>query len=166
MRALLGEEPVEVQATIHSPDDTRFREVESTVSFTLRFPSGVIANCLSSYSVHEHRNLRVLGSVADAEIENAFAYEGQRLKVSRRDGKAESVATLAMARHDQFALELDHMAECVRQDKRPRTPGEEGLQDHLLMAAIYQAARTGRPVPLKPVPGRDAFRGPEPSPAD
>jgi len=53
-RALLGEEPIEVSAQIYIlADDPRFKEVESTVSFTLRFPSGVIANCASSYSAHE-----------------------------------------------------------------------------------------------------------------
>jgi hypothetical protein len=58
----LGEEPIEVSATLHSPDnDPRFTEVESTVSFTLRLPSGIVANCATSYSLHEHRNLRVLG---------------------------------------------------------------------------------------------------------
>jgi hypothetical protein len=29
----------------------------------------------------------------------------------------------------------------------------------ILMAAIYEAARTGRPVTLSAVPRRDAFRG-------
>ena len=43
----------------------RFAEVESNVSFTLRFPSGAIANCASSYSAHEHRNIRVMGASGD-----------------------------------------------------------------------------------------------------
>ena len=47
-------------------------------------------------------------------------------------------------------------------NRRPRTPGEEGVQDHVVMAAIYEAARTGGTVRLPPVPGRDATRGPEP----
>ena len=127
-RALLGEEPVEVSATIHSPDDARFREVESTVSFTLRFPSGMIANCSSSYSMHEHRNFRVLGSTTVAEIANAFGYEGQKLELSRRDGSAEAKVELSLGVKNQFSLEMDHMAVCVRNNIRPRTPGEEGLQ--------------------------------------
>ncbi len=40
-RFLTGEEPVEVFARTYStPGDPRFAEVEETVSFTLRFPSG------------------------------------------------------------------------------------------------------------------------------
>ena len=163
VRALLGEEPVEVSATIHSPpDDPRFAEVESNVSFTLRFPSGAIANCASSYSAHEHRNLRVLGPDGTGEVENAFAYEGQRLRLFHRDGMAEANVELSLGRKNQFSLEIDHFARCVRSDAQPRTPGEEGLQDQMLMAAIYDAARTGSPVRLEPVAGRDVFRGPPP----
>ena len=75
---------------------------------------------------------------------------------------AEANIELSLARRNQFSLEIDHFAECVRSGAQPRTPGEEGLQDQLLMAAIYESARTGRPVRLEPVAGRDAFRGPPP----
>lgn len=64
---------------------------------------------------------------------------------------------------DQFALEMDHMAECVMQNKTPHTPGEEGLQDQRLIEAIYESARTGRPVKVSPPSG--PTRGPEPSEA-
>jgi predicted dehydrogenase len=162
-RAILGEEPVEVSAMIHSPEgDPRFREVESSVSFTLRFPSGALANCASSYSAHEHRNIRVLGPNGVGEVENAFAYEGQRLRLFRRDGQAEANVELSLGHKNQFSLEIDHFAQCIRSGAEPRTPGEEGLQDQVIMAAIYEAARTGRPVRLPPVARQDAFRGPPP----
>jgi predicted dehydrogenase len=162
-RALLGEEPDRVMAFIESPgSDPRFREVESNVSFMLHFPSGIIANCASSYSVHQKRGLSVLGSKAYARIDNAFAYEGQKLYVSEREGEAEVSREFALGVKDQFALELDHFASCIRANREPRTPGEEGLQDQLIMAAIYESARSGRPVALEAVSRRDAFRGPEP----
>jgi predicted dehydrogenase len=162
-RALMGEEPVEVGAMICSlPDDPRFKEVESTVSFTLRFPSGIVANCATSYSAHEHRNMRLLGSKGTAQIENAFSYEGQRLRISRRNGKTEENSELSLGHKNQFSLEIDHMAQCIRSNTQPRTPGEEGLQDQIIMAAIYEAARTGRPVKLSPQSHIDAFRGAEP----
>src|SRR5215831_8413203 len=47
---------------------------------------------------------------------------------------------------DHFAAEMDHMSECVMNDKTPLTPGEEGLQDLKIMTAIYQAAREGKTV--------------------
>ena len=167
VRALLGEEPVEVFAALHDPaGDPRFGEVESNVAFTLRFPSGVLANCMTSYSTHEHRNLRVLGAKATGEVENAFAYEGQKLRLFQRDGQAEANLELSLGRKNQFSLEIDHMAQCVRSGARPRTPGEEGLQDQVIMEAIYQSARTHQPVALKRYEGVDVFRGARPADQD
>jgi predicted dehydrogenase len=162
-RYVTGEEPVEVFASIHStPNDARFREVEETVEFLLRFPSGVLAKLASSYGLHEARRGRVYAEQGWIDLDPAFAYEGLRMRVGRREGRAESIAELRLAEKNQFALELDHMAECVRGNREPHTPGEEGLQDHLLMEAIYESARTGRPVSLPRVDGRDVTRGPAP----
>ena len=63
---------------------------------------------------------------------------------------------------DQFALELDHMSDCIRNNKNPFTPGEEGLQDQKIMEAIYESARTGKIVKLETIKGLDAFRGTPP----
>ena len=160
-RAILGEEPVSVSAAIWSPPgDPRFGEVEDNVSFTLRFPSGAIANCLSSYSTHRLSRLKAMGTTGWLEMETAFDYEGQRLRVALlRDGKDE-VAERSVRAKQQFALELDHFAECVRSGREPRTPGAEGLQDQIIVEAIYAAAKSGRAVTLPAVPGHDPFRGP------
>ena len=168
VRALLGEEPNLIQAQTYSPaDDPKFREVEESVSFTLRFPSGVIAQCMCSYGVYEARRLTVHTSGADITLENAFAYVGQRLIVGHRDGKAGSQDIKVLGAKNQFALEIDHFSRCIQENRRPRTPGEEGLQDHVLMEAIYEAARTSAPVSIAPLSGAglDATRGPEPDEA-
>ena len=67
-RYLSGEEPTEVNAMIYNvPGDPRFKEVEETVNFQLRFPSGTIANCTSSYGYYptshspRHRNQGLAG---------------------------------------------------------------------------------------------------------
>jgi predicted dehydrogenase len=65
-----------------------------------------------------------------------------------------------MGDSNQFATEIDHMAECILTGRRPRTPGEEGLQDQRLMEAIYRSAAENRPVTLERTSGRDQFRGP------
>ncbi len=170
VRALLGEEPDQVTARIHSPpDDRKFAEVEESVSFTLTFPSGVIAQCMTSYGVHEARRLTVHSAGAEIDLENAFAYTGQRLFVTHRSGKAVTRDERRLSHKNQFALEMDHFARCVQEGRRPRTPGEEGLQDHVLMEAIYEAARTGAAVKVGPPagrgPGLDVTRGPEPDEA-
>ncbi|WP_420384165.1 Gfo/Idh/MocA family protein [Novosphingobium sp.] len=163
-RAVLGEEPIEVSAQIWSPPgDPRFREVEDNVTFSLRFPSGAIANCMSSYSTHRLARLTLMGSDASATMEHAFDYQGQTLRVSRLTDGKEQAGEIGIEPKNQFALELDHMAQCVRQNITPRTPGEEGAQDQRIMEAIYEAARTGQRVRLAQMPGLDRFRGPEPT---
>ncbi|GLS53921.1 Gfo/Idh/MocA family protein [Methylobacterium gregans] len=170
VRALLGEEPDQITAQVYAPpDDKKFAEVEESVSFTLTFPSGVIAQCLTSYGVHEARRLTVHSAGAEIDLENAFAYTGQRLFVTHRSGKAVARDERMLAHKNQFALEMDHFARCIQEGRRPRTPGEEGLQDHVLMEAIYEAARTGAPVKVGPPAGAgsglDVTRGPEPDEA-
>jgi predicted dehydrogenase len=64
---------------------------------------------------------------------------------------------------NQFAQEIDHMSECILQNKLPHTPGQEGLQDMRIIEAIYQSAREGRVVKLPNIKQKDAFRGPAPS---
>jgi predicted dehydrogenase len=162
-RYLTGEEPVEVYGQISTTrDDPRFREVEETVSFSLRFPSGVLADCSTSYGMHESRYFHVHTDAGAFQLENAFAYEGQQLRISHRDAKAELIDQIRLGQKDQFALEMDHMADCILNNRKPHTPGEEGLQDHVLMEAIYRSASTNRPVSLPKVEGNDVTRGPAP----
>ena len=71
------------------------------------------------------------------------------------------LAELHIGDTDHFALELDHFALCIRNDVKPRTPGEEGLQDMKLIEAVYQSAASGQTVKLPRVDGLDTTRGPE-----
>ena len=160
VRAMLGEEPVEVFARIVNPEgDDRYATVEETMVFMLRFPSGAIANCATSYGAHESKDLRIRLETGWIDLENAFAYRGQRMRVARRKGKDEAVEELRLGAKNQFALEIDHFAACILQGGVPRTPGEEGLQDQVLMEALYRSAREGGPVAILPVAGVDPFRG-------
>jgi predicted dehydrogenase len=159
-RFLSGEEPVEVMGTTWStPGDARFREVEESCQFVLRFPSGFTASCSTSYASHKSQMLRLNGADAWAELNPAYAYNGIKLKVSRVVEGKEQGSEIQTDDKNQFAAELDHFAQCIQQNKEVHTPGEEGLQDQRIMEAIYESARTHRPVKLK-APGRT--RGPEP----
>lgn len=161
VRTMLGEDPIEVYAQIINPeDDERYQEVEETVSFTLRFPSGVIANCVTSYGAHDCKDMEIRLEKGWIALQNAYAYQGQRLYVAERLGDNEQVNEIRLSPEDQFTREIDHFARCVRENETPHSPGEEGLQDHLLMEAIYRSAREGSPVKIdhlsthKPVPAK------------
>jgi glucose-fructose oxidoreductase len=143
-RYISGEEPVEVNAMeFTTPNDPRFTEVEETIAFQLRFPSGVLANCTSSYGAGLNR-FRAVGPRGWVELEPALSYAGLRMRV----GRGGSVEERAHPVLDHFAAEMEHMSECVMNNTEPLTPGEEGLRDLKIMMAIYEAARSGKTVKL------------------
>lgn len=167
VRFLLGEEPTEVRATTYStPGDPRFREVEEMASFQLQFPSGCVVKAVSSYGTYNTKRYRVYAEAGAIDMDPAFPYYGIQMQTFHAPDGTEKKEQPQIAEKNQFGAEMDHMAECVRQNKQPYTPGEEGLQDHRIMEAIYESARHGgKPVKLPAVAKLDAFRGSPPTQA-
>ncbi len=158
VRFVLGQEPEWVFAAQHQPKgDPRFKEVEESVSFMLGFPGGVIANCQTSYGAYKSTTLRVMGEKGSLLMDPAFPYQGLKLTLEDEQGKTSP----SFPAYDQFAREFDHFAGCIRGGKQPWTPGEEGVQDHVIMDAIYESVRSGKVVKLKGSRKKDPFRGPD-----
>ena len=163
-RYLTGEEPEWVSANIYStPNDPRFKEVEETVLFQLGFPGGTVVSASTSYGVHEARRYRCLADKGGwFGLDPAFSYHGLQLELSEvRDGKAWKEHP-EVPEKNQFALEIDHMSDCIMNNRQPYTPGEEGVQDHRIMEAIYQSAKEKKVVQLERITKADAFRGTAP----
>jgi len=142
LRYLSGEEPTEVYATwTNPPNDDRFKEVEDTVSFTLKFPSGAVGTGTSGYSWSRGVNrYMALGTNGRVDAEPATSYGGNTLRINYRPAE--------VTPNNQFAAQMDHLSECIQDKKVVRTPGEMGLQDIRIIQAIYDSCRTGRPVKL------------------
>ena len=64
-----------------TPGDVRFKEVEETINFQLRFPSGILANCTSSYGYSGQNRYRVVTANGWFELEPATNYNGLRMYV-------------------------------------------------------------------------------------
>ena len=149
-RFILAEEPSEVFAYQYStPGNPLFKEVEELVSWQMRFPSGIIANCVTDYNVHEKRTYTVLCDKGWLSMDKAYAYKGQQLKSAKADGRLERQEEIGIAEVNQFAEEMDHFSDCIINKKSPNTSGEEGLKDQIIMEAIYKSAREGKPIQLK-----------------
>ncbi len=142
VRYLSGQEPTEVFATSYSTsDDPRFKEVEETIAFELRFASGLIASCLSSYGFGCNR-FRVYGTEGQLESEPFLSYQGNHLWQYR--GRVREELEIEPANH--FAAEMDNFSDCILTGKPTITPGEEGLRDLKIITATYESARTGKVV--------------------
>jgi predicted dehydrogenase len=144
-RYLTGEEPVSITASISTVDhDSRFDTVEENTSWTMQFPSGALASCSTTYGASQPGFYRVYGSKGWLEVAE-FGYEGQHLKANYRTGGPGTPPTvldeLSTERDPkQFLRQVDHMTDCIINDKVPQTPGEEGLRDMQYMQQIYKAA--------------------------
>ena len=137
-RYLTGEEPVEVLARETKTDPKKFAEVDETIAWTMKFPSGVLANCSTTYNFGGVNHFHAYCGGGQFSLDPAYSYNG--IKGTSSAGPIEKPEI------DQFAAELDAFAKVVAAGEPNRVPGEEGLRDLLVIEAIYKAAREVRPV--------------------
>jgi predicted dehydrogenase len=144
-RYLTGEEPAEVSGISSVIDhDGRFQEVEENLVWTMRFPSGVITACETSYGANLGGFFEVNGSKGAIQVNPAFSYDRLRLR-ARGEGAVIDQVTDDPSPH-QFAREADHFADCILENHEPLTAGEEGLRDMRLIASIYRSCQEGRSI--------------------
>ena len=143
IRHIVGEEPTNFTAITATRERSgRFSEVEQSMEWTMKMPSGIIASCGCSYGQRGPSILTINGESGYLVMEPGFNYEGLRLHGEVDRKPIEQVST---EKHPyQFKIEAQHFADCIRNNKKPATPGEEGLKDMLAIEGIYQAA--GSPI--------------------
>ena len=137
-RYLTGEEPQVISAYSSVIDkDGRFDEVEENIGWTMKFPSGIVASCNTTYGANMDGYYRVHGSKGQMDVENAFPYQGQHLTALFRGGENLDEPNPAKD-PSHFTREADYFSECVLNNKDPKMDGQEGLRDITLVAEIYK----------------------------
>jgi predicted dehydrogenase len=141
-RYLSGEEPGDIKANASTIDhDGRFNEVEENDGWTMKFPSGILASCNTTYGGDMGGGgfFKVHGSKGWVAMEPAFPYQGMRLTARLGDGQ---MLDIPDPQHDpvQFTTQADYFADCVWNNREPKTDGQEGLRDTMIMSQIYVAA--------------------------
>jgi predicted dehydrogenase len=158
---LLGQDPIEVQATGQS----YVREgVEDVVFVTLRFPGRILAHVHVSWlDPHKVRKLTVVGSKKMAVFDDMEAAEKIRLYdkgvdvaedgSTLRDSLAVRSGDIRIPRisaEEPLAIECRHFLECVRTGRRPLTDGWNGLRVlRVLHAADVSLQAGGRAIALE-----------------
>jgi predicted dehydrogenase len=140
-RYLSGEEPILVSGMETKTDPEKFKEVDESLIWQMKFPSGLIANCSTSYNTKGLGRYMGLADKGWFELNPAFGYMGNHGR--RSDGQEISLPQI-----DQFAAEMDDFANCIMTNTPTKVPGEEGLRDVKIMMAIYEAVKTGQSVKL------------------
>jgi len=138
---LAGEYPIAVSAMQSKTDPVKFKDVEETMTFELKFANKISAYCSTTYKVNGINRTTAFAERGSFGLTPAFNYDG--IKGWRSDGK-EIVANEV----DQFMTEMDDFASCIMSGRPTSVPGEMGLRDVRTMMAIYEAARTGKTIQL------------------
>jgi glucose-fructose oxidoreductase len=128
-----------VSVTAHEEPKTNpelFNEVEETIRWTMDFPNGANCSAITSYN-HAADKFRIEGSKGWMEFkEHAFTYRGMVCETSR--------GPLTFTAINQQAAQMDDFADCVLTGRQIPVSGELGRRDIAIIAAIYEAARTGK----------------------
>lgn len=142
-RYLTGEEPTSVMAREIKTDEKKFAEVDETILWSMDFPSGVVANCSTTYNFGGLNKVVATADNGQFGLEPAYSYQG--IRGFAGDGTIEEPAI------DQFAREMDAFAEAIQAGKPSKVSGDEGLRDQLVIEAIYRSVKTGRRVEVEPM---------------
>lgn len=134
-----GEEPISVTAQEFKTDKVKFKEVDETILWQMEFPSGAVANCMTSYTTHMER-LFQSSENGWLELRPAFGYG----PIAGRTHKG----PLNFPHTNHQALQLDGMAQAILENKPIRATGEEGLQDMKIIEAIFKSIDTDKRVTL------------------
>lgn len=138
-RYLTGEEPAHISAYASVIDhDGRFNDIEENVSWTMKFPSGIVASCATTYGGVMSGFYRVHGAEGWIECDPAFNYDGLHLRGQYAGVHLDEPNTSRDPY--QFATQADHFSQCIHQNQQPKTPGEEGLLDMKYITEIYRSA--------------------------
>ena len=118
-----------------------FDQVEETIRWTMDFPNGARCEAVTGFN-HRSDQFRVEGSKGWLNFKDkAFTYRGAVCETSR--------GPLSYAAINQQAAQMDDFADCILTGRKTPVPGELGRRDMQIITAVYEAARTGKRVPVR-----------------
>jgi predicted dehydrogenase len=150
-RYLLRGEPTEVMAITAKSEEKRFRNVEEMTSVLLRFPDERIATFTCSFGATDVSRYMVIGTKGRLVAEPAYEYAES---IKHRLTLGERTKLRTFPKRDQFAAQLVYFSDRILQNKEPEPSGLEGLADVRVVRALYESARTKRPVQLPELPDK------------
>jgi predicted dehydrogenase len=146
-RYLFRDEPIEILAASASQKDPRFDKVEEMTAVTMKFPGDRIATFTASFGAADISRYTLVGTKGVLTADPAYEYAGA-LNLKINIGKKSTKRNYP--KRDQFAAEISYFSDCILQGKDPEPSGEEGLADVRIVEAIYESAKSGKPIRLAP----------------
>ncbi|MEM8528229.1 MAG: Gfo/Idh/MocA family oxidoreductase [Bacteroidota bacterium] len=129
-----GEEPIAVRATTHNTYPNLMNGMEETILFTMKFPSGAVANLTASYAARGNY-LHISAEKGNYGLKPSFGYSGADGYIGNKQ--------MNLPKINQQAAQMDAFARNIL-DKTPViASGEEGLRDMRIIESLYKSARKG-----------------------
>lgn len=133
-----GLEPVAVTAQEGpktNPD--KFNEVEQSLTWQFEMPGGIIAEGSSSYQ-DSLNFLKAEGEKGTFQLTSAYNYSGQAGHTPE--------GAMNFPKIVQQAKQMDSFALSIKNNQASIVPGEMGKRDVKIIAAIYEAMKTGKKI--------------------
>ena len=130
-RYSVGEEPLAVSAHEYKTDPVKFAEVDETMTFAMKFPSGAISNSMTSY-IGQCNRLLVSTPKLKFGLEPAYGYGQLKGFIGSDEMMVDNI--------NQQAAQMDAFVNDIEMDRKSKTSGEEGLRDAKVIDAIVKSA--------------------------
>ncbi|MES2795494.1 MAG: Gfo/Idh/MocA family oxidoreductase [Bacteroidota bacterium] len=134
-RMAVGMEPIAVSAIASTTRPEIYKEVEETVNYTLEFPDGIKATCLSSFG----ENVNSL----EIKYEKGWVKMSPQSSYSGNKGEASDGTKIDFPLKNQQTKQIDDDCLAIMNKKPLQATGYEGLNDIIIVEAIYKSAAQG-----------------------
>ena len=129
-----GQNPISVQAQEFSTRPEYFKETDETITAQFEFPSGAVANIMTSHNVRANR-LYATCTNGWFELDPASTYIPLAGRTSR--------GPLEFEQESQQKLQMDDFAKHILFDAPNLAPEEMGKRDMMIVEAIYKSIAEG-----------------------
>ena len=129
-----GQNPISVQAQEYSTRPEYFKDTDETITAQFEFPSGTVANIMTSHNVIANR-LYATCENGWFELDPASTY----IPLAGRTSRGE----LDFKQESQQKLQMDDFAKHILYDAPNLAPGEMGKRDMMIVEAIYRSIQEG-----------------------
>jgi predicted dehydrogenase len=137
-RYLTGEEPIEASAFEIKTDPVKFAEVDETVSWMMKLPSGLTANCLTTYHFGGRDEFTAWGTKGRFGLRPCYGYRN----VAGCTSDPEIPISFPQTNH--FTTQMGAFSLAIIEARPFEIPDEERLRDLLVIEAIYRSIASGK----------------------
>ena len=136
VRNLFEDEPLEAFATGMRHPEAGFGDFDDTVSVTLRFGQGRLAQFTISYFGNKLDTYLVAGTQGSLELNPGYMY-GKPLEHFTVIGQKQDHESFGNT--DHFGGQMKYFSDCILNNKDPEPDGLEGLADVRVIEAIHRS---------------------------